>query len=41
MNLQERDKENKPSPLLRMPNCEKNKLIPEVTCFHVLVLYGL
>lgn len=31
----------KPSLLLKLPNYEENKLVPEVTCLHVSVLYGL
>lgn len=41
MNLQEKNKKNKPSPLLKMPKYEENKLIAVVTCFHVSVFYGL
>lgn len=30
----------KPGLLLKLPYYEENKLVPEVTCFHVSVLYG-
>lgn len=41
MNLPARHKKNKPSALLELPDYEENKLIPQVTCFCVLGLYGL
>lgn len=41
MNLQERKKKIKPSPLLKMLNNEENEWIPRVTFSQVSVLHGL